>query len=160
MRRAGALLAAAALLAAGCGGDDEPAAGPQSVALTQDYTDAEGTERSVDARLAVKALHPPAGELPVALPAGTEPVVADVEIDDRGTDPFPLQWATFSARTRDGRTLREQLRLSPRRVRDGVQVVPVGFAVPEGDALADVRVRSIVELWPFRATLALPAASE
>lgn len=157
MRRTGALLAAAALLAAGCGGDDEPAATPQSATLAQDYTDAEGEQRSVDARLAVAAVHPPAGELPVALPGGTEPVVADVEIDDRGTDPFPLQWATFSARTRDGRTLREQLRLSPRRVRDGVQVVPVGFAVPEGDVVADVRVRSIVELWPFRATLTPPA---
>lgn len=160
MKRAGAALAAAALLAAGCGGGDEPVAAPDAVTLTQDYTDAEGTERSVDARLAVAAVHPPADELPVALPASTEPAIADVEIEDRGEDPFPLQWATFTARTREGRTLREQLRLSPRRVREGVQIVPVGFAVPKGDALADVRVRSIVKLWPFRGTLALPAASQ
>ncbi len=159
MRRAGAVLAAAALLAVGCGGDDEPAAGPKAVALTQDYTDAEGTERSVDARLEVTAVHPPASELPVALPPGTEPVMADVEIDDRGKDPFPLQWATFTATTRKGKAPREQLRLSPRRVRDGVQVIPVGFAVPEGDALVDVRVRSIVKLWPFRATLTAPPPS-
>lgn len=156
MRRAGALLAAVALLAAGCGGDDDAATAPEAVTLAQGYADAEGTRRSVDARLAVVAVHPPADDVPVALPAGTEPVLADVEIDDRGQDPFPLQWATFTARTREGKTLREQLRLSPRRVRDGVQVLPVGFAVPKGDALADVRVRSIVKLWPFRATLALP----
>ncbi|MFA9270187.1 MAG: hypothetical protein ACEQSX_05440 [Baekduiaceae bacterium] len=156
MRQAGALLAAAALLAAGCGGGDEPAPAPEAVALTQAYTDAGGAARSVDARLSVAAVHPPSSELPVALPAGTQPVIADVEIDDRGEDPFPLQWATFTATTREGKTLREQLRLNARRVRDGVQVLPVGFAVPKGDALADVRMRSIVKLWPFRATLTAP----
>lgn len=156
-----AALAAAVAVAAGCGGDDEAPAGATAqrgpaTTLAQDYTDGEGRERSVDARLAVVAVHPPAGELPVALPEGTEPVVADVEIDDRGADPFPVQWTAFSARTREGRTLEEQLRLSPRRVRDGVQTLPVGFAVPAGDDVVEVRVRSIVTLWPFAATLSAP----
>lgn len=160
MRAPAAVLVAAALLA-GCGGGDDPspAAAPDGVTLARDYTDPEGDKRSVDARLAVLAVHPPGSELPVAVPEGSEPVIADVEIDDRGADPFPVAWTAFAARTRDGRTLREQLRLSPRRVRDGAQVLPVGFAVPDGDALADVRVRSIVELWPFRATLPAPPAS-
>lgn len=155
MRRVAGAFAAAAVLLVGCGGDDEPAA-PAPAALAQDYRDAGGAERSVDARLRVVAVHPPSREVPVALPEGTEPVIADIEIDDRGADPFPLEWASFTARTRDGRTLREAMRLGPRRLREGVQLLPVGFAVPGGDELADVRVRSIVELWPFRATLGLP----
>lgn len=160
-RRAAAALALAAAAGAGCGGDDPPAAStPEpaaAVTLARAYTDPAGAERSVDARLSVVAVHPPAGELPVAVPEGAEAMLADVEIDDRGADPFPVQWTAFTARTRAGGTLREQLRLSARRVRDGVQILPVGFAVPEGDALADVQVRSIVELWPFRATLPVPS---
>lgn len=156
MRRAAALLAVLAL--GGCGGDDEvsPAADRRAVTLERAYAGADGERRAVDARLTLVALRPPAGRLPVALPEGTSAVIADVEIDDRGADPFPLEWAAFSARTRAGRTLSEQLRLPARRAAEGVRVLPVGFAVPEGDELADVRVRSIVELWPFRATLPPP----
>lgn len=157
MRRGAALLAVLALGA--CGGEPvgEDRARPQPQALERTYTDGDGARREVEATLGLVALHPPTGRLPVALPEGTSAMLADVEIEDRGADPFPLQWAAFSARTRAGRTLREQLRLPPRRVRDGVQLVSVGFAVPEGDELADVRVRSIVDVWPFRATLT-PAA--
>lgn len=151
----------AALVVAGCGGaDDDPAPTtaqrPPAATVATTYAEATGAQREVDARLRVVAVRTPADELPVALPADTEPVLADVEIEDAGPDPFPLTWAVFSARTRDGRTLREALRLPPRRVRDGTQIVSVGFAVPEGDALRDVRVRSIVDVWPFRATLAPP----
>lgn len=155
--RAPVLLAAAAL--AGCGDGDGPdatAQRPPAATVATTYTEATGERREVDAQLTVVAVRPPADELPVALPAGTAPLLADVEIEDRGADPFPLRWAAFSARTRDGRTLREQLRLPARRLREGVQLLPVGFAVPEGDAIADVRVRSIVDVWPFRATLEAP----
>lgn len=155
MRRGALLLAA--LVLAGCGGGQETdRPSPRPVALEGAYTDARGQRREVDATLTLLALRAPTGRLPVTLPGGTAAVIADVEVEDRGPDAFPLEWAVFSARTREGRTLREQLRLPPRRLREGVRLVPVGFAVPEGEEVADVRVRSIVDLWPFRATLAPP----
>lgn len=157
MRRGAALLAVVAL--SGCGEvpDAEDRSSPRPVTLERTYTDGKGRQREVDATLTLVALRPPTSRLPVALPDGTEAAIADVEIEDRGADRFPLEWAAFSARTREGRALREQLRLPPRRVRDRVQLVSVGFAVPEGDEVAVVRVRSIVDVWPFRATLAPPA---
>lgn len=164
MRAAAAVLAAVlAVGAAGCGGGDDGAAAPATtatapagVALAKRYTDATGAARDVDTRLEVVAQHPPPGRLPVALPAGRQAAIADVQVDDRGADPFPLQWARFSATTTGGATVREAFRLAPRRVRDGVQIVPVGFAVRKGDDLETLRVRSIVSLWPFRAALPVP----
>lgn len=149
--------------AAGCAGGDDGGAAPATTTtaaagatLAERYVDPTGAAREVDTRLTVVAQHPPPGRLPVALPAGRDAVIADVQIEDRGDDPFPLQWARFSAGTTSGATVREAFRLAPRRVRDGVQIVPVGFAVARGDDLETLRVRSIVALWPFRARLPVP----
>lgn len=167
MRAAAAVIAAVlAVGTAGCGGGDDDAAAPATTTtvgagttFAKRYTDATGAARDVDTRLTVVAQHPPPGTLPVALPAGRDAVIADVQLDDRGEDPFPLQWARFSATTTGGATVREAFRLAPRRVRDGVQIVPVGFAVTKGDDLQTLRVRSIVALWPFRARLPVPPAA-
>ncbi|MBJ7332379.1 MAG: hypothetical protein JHC95_20965 [Solirubrobacteraceae bacterium] len=150
------LLAVTAVIA-GCGdGGVQGAEFVDAETLTQTYTTATGEVRRVDSTLALVAVHPPASELPVALPAGTKGSVADIEITDEGADPFPVEWASFSARTKQGATLKEALRLPARRVDQDTQVVPVGFAVPDGDELASVGVRSIVTIWPFRAVLAVP----
>lgn len=164
MRAAAAVIAAAlAAGAVGCAGGADDAAAPATTAtamagttLAKRYTDPTGTAREIDAQLTVVAQHPPPGTLPVALPAGRDAVIADVQVDDRGADPFPMQWVRFSATTTGDATVREAFRLAPRRVRDGVQVVPVGFAVAKGDDLETLRVRSIVALWPFRARVPVP----
>lgn len=164
MRAAAAVISAVlAAGTAGCGGDGDGGAAPATTTtaaaattLAERYTDPTGAAREVDTQLTVVAQHPPPGRLPVALPAGRDAVIADLQIEDRGDDPFPLQWARFSAATTSGATVREAFRLAPRRVRDGVQIVPIGFAVTKGDDLATLRVRSIVALWPFRARLPVP----
>ena len=151
----------AAVAIAGCQDTGtEGASVADSQDLTRTYTAPTGGVREVDARLTWVAVHPPVSELPVALPAGTRGSVADIRVTDRGEDRFPLEWASFSARTAQGRTLKEALRLPARRVDDETQLVPVGFAVPEGDALAEVRIASIVDVWPFGGSLDAPGGDD
>ncbi|MBJ7518159.1 MAG: hypothetical protein JHC84_00565 [Solirubrobacteraceae bacterium] len=149
--------AAVVLAVCGCGGDGiDGAQFVEAVTLERAYTDARGTAREVNADVSLNAVYTSEREVPVTLPPGTSAVLADVDIRNRGRDPFPLEWAVFTARTREGRTLDEKLRQGPRRVTDDEQVVSVGFAVPEGDEVTQVQMRSIVDLWPFRATLKPP----
>lgn len=147
----------AAVFLAGCGGDGiDGAEFGDFASLERTYTDARGERREVDAMLTLNAVYPAEREVPVTVPSGTQAVLADVDIVNGGRDPFPLEWAVFTARTREGRTLDEKLRQGPRRVTDDEQVVSVGFAVPEGDEVTQVRMRSIVDVWPFRAELDSP----
>ncbi len=156
MSRRGLAALVGAVLLAGCGGGNDDAPVVEAVTLERAYTDGRGEAREVDAALSLNAVYAPERDVPVTLPSGTSAVLADVDVVNRGRDPFPLEWAVFTARTRDGRTLDEKLRQGPRRVTDEEQVVSVGFAVPEGDEITQVRMRSIVDLWPFRAALDPP----
>lgn len=145
-----------AVLVVGCGDGIDGAYFVETVTLERAYTDGRGEAREVDATMFLNAVYTSEREVPVTLPRGTQAVLADVSTVNSGRDPFPLEWAVFTAKTREGRTLDEQLRQGPRRVTDDEQVVSVGFAVPEGDEITQVRMRSIVDLWPFRAILKPP----
>ncbi|UUY06102.1 hypothetical protein LRS13_11485 [Svornostia abyssi] len=157
MRWAGVVLAVVAFALSGCGDDGiDGAQFVEAVTLERAYTDGRGEARDVNTTMFLNALYTSERELPVTLPSGTQAVLADVSTINDGRDPFPLEWAVFTARTREGRTLGEKLRQGPRRVTDKEQVVSVGFAVPDGDEVTEVRMRSIVDVWPFRATLKPP----
>ena len=156
MRRRLPVALCGAVLLLGCGGGNDAPDVVEAVTLERAYTDGRGEQREVDATLSLNAVYPVAREVPVTLPSGTSAVLADVDIINSGRDPFPLEWAVFTAKTREGRTLDEKLRQGPRRVTDDEQVVSVGFAVPEGDEITRVQLRSIVDLWRFRAALDPP----
>jgi len=157
------LLAAAA--AAGCSSDDPPADPPappgpelsEPVRLQGSYT-VEGKRRRVDAQLAFDNLIDPYRSSLSAPEPGTRLVAVQLHVLNSGPEPFPLDWARLRGYDGRGRALPPGTQSTPLRktapdrpVRGQVLTAVTAFRVPRGRRLAEIRMRSIVRLWAFRA---------
>lgn len=169
------LLVLAALAAAGglaaCSGDDDSTArkaetpGPQltnAVRLQGEYT-LNGRPHRVDAQIAFDHVVDPYRSIASAPPADTRFAGAQLQILNRGPDPFPIQWARFRGYDERGRPLPAGTQSTPLRktmpdrpVRGQVLSSITAFTVPQGRRLSSIRMTSIVDVWRFRARWTLP----
>ena len=170
MRRAAGIALASGLLAvAGC--DDDSSSGPperarppalgSTVALSGRYPFA-GRDRVVRARITARTVTGRVRDPSLAVPKGREPYRVSVRIDDRGRDPFPYRWARFSLDGRGGRVVDAPVQAPLRQLSPGQRGSPRGtlltFVVPRGFVARELRVESIVKLWPFEGTWRVRAA--
>lgn len=114
-----------------------------------------GRVRSVDSAVAVKPLTAPVRDPSSGASGGRRPLRFSVRIDDRGRDPLPVRWARFtlvsSAGARvSGYSQTPVRRLSPDR-RGSPRATTLTFVVPAGFTPAQIRLSSIVGIWPFAA---------
>ena len=106
----------------------------------------------ISARTVTGRLRDPA----LAVPEGRRPYRVSLRIDDRGRDPFPFRWARFSLAGRGGRVVEAPVQAPLRALSPGEHGSPRGtlltFLVPRGFQVREMRVESIVKLWPFKGT--------
>jgi hypothetical protein len=167
--RAAAVVAALGLaFAAGAcsSGDDAPAPEPpvtlstklsQPVRLDGSYL-LDGRRRRVDAQIAFDHLTDPYRAAMSAPSPGTRLVAVQLQVLNRGRDPFPLEWARLRGYDERGRALPSGTQSTPvrktvpdRPVRGQVLTSFTAFRVPRGARLASIRMSSIVRLWRFNA---------
>ena len=158
-----ALGAAVTFAAVGCGGGaadppPPPQKPPPTVTLKRTY-DFQGRKRSVVTAMAVSPTTARSGDPLLSVPRGRRAVSVKLRIEDRGRDPFPLGWARFTLVSRTGArsagyTRSPVRRLQPNRRRSPREAVLTYF-VPKDFVAAQVRLSSIVTVWPFRARWAL-----
>lgn len=91
----------------------------------------------------------------VPTPRGTRQVQVDLRLDDRGRDRIDPQVLSVSAVDDAGGALRESFRLPPRLLEpedraQSPRLLAVGFAVPRGRELAELRIDSILRALPVR----------
>lgn len=161
------------LVLASCGGDDQerplppaaadlssPIAKPQR--LRGDY-EFEGRRRRVDVSIVPRNVLDPWKGTVVVPPKGARYVGVTVRFVNHGPDPFPHEWANFGGRDDAGRKLSVRTARSPLRktspdrpVRGQALDQIIGLPVPKGRSLSELRIGSIVTLFPFDARWKLP----
>jgi hypothetical protein len=154
-RRAPAALAAlvAAVAAAGCGSGGAPPPDPvvtlrtklsQPVRLSGSYV-LENRRHRAAAEIAFDNLTDPSRSSTGAPTRGTRMVAAQLQVLNRGPDPFPLDWARFRGYDERGRPLPAGTESTPvrktvadRPVRGQVLSSVTAFRVPRGARLASI----------------------
>lgn len=89
----------------------------------------------------------------LVVPAGRQPYRVSVSIEDRGADPFPFEWARFSLAGRGGQVVTGPVQSPLRDLGPGKPGSPratvLTFLAPRAFSVRELRVKSIVRLWPF-----------
>ncbi|HEY6779936.1 MAG TPA: hypothetical protein VI111_03230 [Thermoleophilaceae bacterium] len=161
-----ALVALAALLGcAGCGGggSDGAATMPTAVAPAKSIVGhyaLGGADRRVRTSITPLLITDRRRHDVVPTPRGTRQVQVDLRLDDRGRDRLDPQVISVSAVDDAGTVLSESFRLPPRLLEPAdrahsPRVLSVGFAVPRGRELAQLRIASILDALPVRLRWAL-----
>ncbi len=151
-----ALLLAALMLPASCGDSSGEAttATPASAKTIAGRYQLGGADRRVRTAIAPQLVTDRRRNDVVPTPRGTRQVQVDLRLDDRGRDPLDPQVISVSALDDAGRPLAESFRLPPRRLEPqrarSARVLSVGFAVPHGRELAELRIESILTALPVR----------
>ena len=152
-----ALLLAALALASGCGdgaGGEATTATPVPAKTIAGRYQLGGADRRVRTSIAPLLVTDRRRNDVVPTPRGTRQVQVDLRLDDRGRDRLDPQVISVSAIDDAGRSLKESFRLPPRRLEPQAarspRVLSVGFAVPRGRELAELRIESILTALPVR----------
>jgi hypothetical protein len=165
-----ACLLGVSFLVAGCG-DDKRAKAPAPVRSASDSLRGPAPalgqplvfrkryffmrRRQVEAVLTPSAFTARVNDPYLYVPRGQRPFRLALRWEDRGRDPFPLDWARFSLRG-EGRAPRPGFSYSPiRRIsptdKSSPKTTILTFLVPRAFHPRELRISSIVRLWKFRA---------
>ncbi len=157
--RSSLLLATLAVLS-GCGGEpgeDAATTAPASVAPAKTiagHYQLGGADRRVRTAIAPVLVTDRRRNDVVPTPRGTRQVQVDLRLDDRGRDRLDPQVISVSAIDTAGMPASESFRLPPRRLEpqrsDSARLLSVGFSVPRGRDLAELRIESILTALPVR----------
>ena len=157
-----AQLAFAALVTiAGCGGGAEgsgdaqrPAAGIAPPRLVAGSYALAGRERRVRTTITPVLVTDRRRNDAIPTPRGRRQLQVDLRLDDRGRDRLEPQVLSFAAVDGNGARVGEAFRLPLRHAQpndpNGPRLLSVGFTLPHGRKLAQLRLRSIVERLPLR----------
>ena len=137
-----------------------PAPAKSPVRLTHIYQFA-NRRREVRSTLTVGPAGGIVRDASIVIPAGRRPYRVSVRVDDRGPAPFPYEWARFTLVGRQGTVVNGYVRTTLRRLMPNRRRSPrqtfLTFLIPGGFAPSEVRMTSIVRLWPFKARWRLGA---
>ena len=125
--------------------------------------DFQGRTRRVDSRVTVSPVTSPVRDPLLVVPRGRRPVRVTVRVQDQGPSPFPFAWARFTLVGRDGArssgsSMTPLRRTEPGRRRSARTAI-ITFVVPKDLVPAQVRMTSIVAVWPFKARWAVERGS-
>jgi hypothetical protein len=160
-----ALVAAVTLVAiSGCGGGAQradtdvgsaspPAAAAPPRLIAGGYA-LQGRERRVRTTVTPVLITTTRRNDAIPTPRGRHQVQVDLRLDDRGHDRLDPQILSFSARDGSGASVGEAFRQPIRTLEaddpGSPRLLSVGFLLPRGRSLAQLRLRSIVDRLPLR----------